>query len=593
MAENFSRREILKGTAATGAIGLAATHLGASTVNTLLAHADESAATRILSLTSNDGVYIPPRGESHFKFSYDFPEPSVEFAGFQFGFRVFTFENTYGLDVSRMRVRPVADGIEIECSQFVWAGGQQKAPGHLKAVIRKNGDVLEWQASAEMDKPIKSIATILRGVPRGKVSVSAEQFFDPKDDELLFQYPYLGGGMTTPLVIIQKSEQQYFMLSAEEEQVRGVRLYLQPGDAGYRTELIYEKGGWERSNTIRSATWRAGYAASVEKAARPHYAHLEKAFGVSDWETRTDIPAWMRETDLVLALHGMHWTGYIFNDFAKMLEILKWTNTRIPGKNVLVFLPAWDGRYYWNYPAYQADPRLGGEDGLRRLVDEGHAMGFRFMPMFGTNSANKTLPDFHNFADAATDYIDGNAYDLDWVDWDNDRGLEGWSPFMNTGVASWRNWLSARISEVIEKYNVDAYFLDIVGGWQNNTKADSFEGTRMLVTELRKKHPNVVAVGEMHYDALMSCIPMYQVNSASLYHPGFRKYVRCFEHLSRPAPGRGSTGVHEAGFQHFRLRPDPNQFTIPTITVVDDTFEKYRDQMAEVIRGAKVRANIS
>jgi hypothetical protein len=283
MAEQFSRRDLLKGTAATGAMGLAGARLGASTMGELLSQAGESAVYPIVPFTSNDGVYIPPHGESHFKFSYDFPEPSVEFAGLQFGFRVFTFENVYGLDAERIRVRPVANGIEIECSQFVWAGGQQQSSGQLKAVIRKNGDLCEWRASAEMDRPIKSIATVLRGVPRGRVSASAEQFFDPHDDELLFQYPYLGGGMTTPLVIIEKDEQQYFVLSAEEEQVRGVRFYLQPGDAGYRVEVIFEKGGWERGHTIECATLRAGYAPTVEAAARPHYAHLERAFSVPDW----------------------------------------------------------------------------------------------------------------------------------------------------------------------------------------------------------------------------------------------------------------------------------------------------------------------
>ena len=34
-----------------------------------------------------------------------------------------------------------------------------------------------------------------------------------------------------------------------------------------------------------------------------------------------------------------------------------------------MFLPAWDGRYYWNYPIYQPDPRLGGPEGFRSLVD--------------------------------------------------------------------------------------------------------------------------------------------------------------------------------------------------------------------------------
>jgi len=71
------------------------------------------------------------------------------------------------------------------------------------------------------------------------------------------------------------------------------------------------------------------------------------------------------------------------------------------------------------------------------------------------------------------------------------------------------------------------------------------------------------------------------------------KYARAFQHLSRPAPGRGSSGVHESGFGHFRPDVQKDQVTIPTITLVDDTFDKYREVMAQVIAGAKLRSGIS
>ena len=55
-----------------------------------------------------------------------------------------------------------------------------------------------------------------------------------------------------------------------------------------------------------------------------------------------------------------------------------------------------------------------------------------------------------------------------------------------------------------------------------------------------------------------------------------------------PAPGRGSRGVHESGFGHFNPKTlNLGKEQIPSITVVDDTFEKYRDVMAEIIQKAK------
>ena len=59
-------------------------------------------------------------------------------------------------------------------------------------------------------------------------------------------------------------------------------------------------------------------------------------------------------------------------------------------------------------------------------------------------------------------------------------------------------------------------------------------------------------------------------------------------------PGRGSSGVHEAGFGRFNpetLSLSPN--AIPTLQVVDDTFTQHRDVMAAIIAKAKQRAGIA
>src|SRR5258705_6018268 len=103
---------------------------------------------------------------------------------------------------------------------------------------------------------------------------------------------------------------------------------------------------------------------------------------------------------------------------------------------------------------------------------------------------------------------------------------------MNLGVASWRTWLGDRIADVIQRYGVDAYFLDIVGGWVNNPKADMHEGTRQLVAGLRRRFPRVPAIGEMHYDALLELIPMYHSFGQTLIVDQVQRHGKFFQHLS-------------------------------------------------------------
>ncbi|HEY6109365.1 MAG TPA: hypothetical protein VIV56_10765 [Gemmatimonadales bacterium] len=548
----------------------------------------------ILPLSSTSDVFVPPRGRAFQKFSFDFPEPSVEFAGLRFGFLVFTRENAYGLDASRMTIAATRGSLELTATGLVWAGGQERAAGRLVARLRQDGDAVLWDVAAEMDQPIKAVTTVLRGVPRGSISSGGGEPFDPKDDEVLFGYPFGGGdlfggnvawGMGTPLVVVQAGAQRFLALSSLDDRVRTKRFFFQPGESGYRVELIHEVEGWLDQPRVQVPTWRAGYATTLESAVAPHYAHLERAYRLPRWESRADVPDWLRRTALVVTLHGMHYTGYVFNNFARMLEILRWIATRMPAERVLAFISAWDGRYYWDYPSYRAAERLGGEAGFRQLVQEGQRLGFRFMPMFGANAANRRGPEYAGIADASVAKVDGDRLDINWVDWDNDRHQEGWLSYMNLGVDSWRAWLTARIADAVERYGVDAYFLDIVGGWTNNTRADMHDGTRRLVADLRARYPQVLACGEFLYDALLEFIPLYHVHN-----PRAVPFARFFSHLSHPAPGRGSSGVHESGFSPWdpaTLSLSRREGLIPTLMVVDDTFTRYRDEMAAVIARAK------
>jgi len=587
MSHEFSRREVL--TLATGGALLA----GQSRAQATGADAPAPAPAlefnpALRPLGSRDGVYTPPRGASVMQFGFDFPEASLELDSLLFGFRVQTFENVYAIDPASTRITRTAEGVNLVTSGMLGSGGQVKVPGTLTVRFsRSESGGIQWQARAEMNLPVKSITSVVRGLPRGALSVSCGKYQDTKDDERIFEYPQLFGGMSTPFVMLKAADGRLFELAARQEAVRPARFFFQPGPDGYRVELIHEQDGWARSTTVTTCLWRVGQVASYEAAAGAHFAHVERVYGIQSWQTRQDVPSWMRDIRLVVSIHGAHWTGFIYNDYARMLEILHWVSSRIDPRQVLVFLPAWDGRYYWNYPRYEPDPRMGGAAGFARLVRQAQQLGFRIAPMFGANSANRGSQEFPQFADACTEHIDGDAFDLNWVDWDNDRSHEGWMPFMNLAVPSWRRWLGERIAAVIRQFHVDAYFLDIAGAWENNRKGDMYLGTKELIADIRTQYPNVPPIGEMLYDAQMAVIPMSQVTRYAQYPAGHDAYVRSFQHLSRPAPGRGSTGVHEAGFGQYEPQITADQRAIPTLTVVDDTFTRNRQAMADYIASAK------
>ncbi len=594
MTDDLSRREWMKIIGAAGAGSVIASDASAA------AAPDTAVRAEILPLSSTSEVFVPPRGRGFNKFSFDFPEPSVAFDSLKFGFIVFGRDNAYAMDPHGMTATATPAGMRIDCKGFTWAGGQEKHDGSLVAQIKKTPDGVEIDVTATMDQPIKTVTTIVRGVPRGKFSSSGGDFTDVRDNEMSLGYPFgggdlnLNGGLTTPVAVIQSADDAFFTLSSLDDKVRTKRMYFAPGENSYKVELIHEGEGWLDQKTMRVPTWKIARTKTPEAAYAAHYEHIRTAYHFPDFDTRADVPKWLRDTALVLTLHGQHYTGYIFNDYAKQLEILRWVSTQIPAKRVLAFMSSWDGRYYWDYPNYRVNDRMGGDAAFRTLITEGQKMGFRMMPMFGMNTANKKQPGWARIADALTHKIDGDEVDLNWVDWDNDRHQEGWLGYMNLGMPSWRNHLQGRIDEMITKYGVDAYFLDIAGGHINDTKADMHAGMKQMVTELHAKHPQVLCCGEMHYDAMLEFIPLYHSGGGAKYAKDYiQRHAKFFSHLSAPAPGRGSSGVHESGFGRFNMETlGLNASSIPTLQFADDTFTKERDTAAAVIKKARERAGI-
>jgi len=204
----ISRRDALK---ALGVAGAALTHTDAASQLIAPSITGDAVAADILPLTSTSEVFTPPKGRSYNTFSFDFPEPSFEFGGYRFGFIVFTNENAYALDGSKMTVTPTREGVNLKCTGLTWAGGQEKVKATVEATFLNAGGNIQWQATVEMDQPIKTVSTIIRGIPRGTVGFGGAGRGRANDDEILTGYPFSGGdlfggntagGMGTPLAIV-------------------------------------------------------------------------------------------------------------------------------------------------------------------------------------------------------------------------------------------------------------------------------------------------------------------------------------------------------------------------------------------------------
>ncbi len=517
--------------------------------------------------------------------SYDPSDPWFDVQGWRLGIQVVTFENVYGLDPDAAALTEVDGRSRITCNRLTWAGGRELAQGRVEIETAPTDDGLEVILSARHTEKIRCLKLLVSALPAGDV-IGASWVRSPlPEGGLLLPYPF---PLHTPLVFLAPADGPHLYFQSLDDRVRAKRFTFTQGGDRLTAELIFEEAAHEMSESIRTPPWRIGRCADPGAVAKRHAAHVERAYGLEPWESRADVPAWAREIALVATLHGMHWSGYVFNTYESMLRTLSWIAERIEGRRVLAYLPGWEGRYYWQYGDYRPEPRLGGEEGFRRLVEGARQLGVKLMPMFGMNCANSGLPGFERWgAPSVMRSASGLEMQGNRPDWDVSRSHDpGWQKWLNPGAPAWRDRLVEQASALVEHHDLPAVFFDTQHVWVNDPEHPVFEGITAVRDALKRRFPELLVTGEGWYDALGSVTPVSHVGAPAQWPDIFSKYCRTFLHLSAGDPSRGSTGVHELGYRDFRLAPD-EPYWWPTLPVVDGTIERAPERAEEVIAQAK------
>ncbi|HDD64371.1 MAG TPA: hypothetical protein ENF53_04370 [Thermoprotei archaeon] len=548
--------------------------------------------------------------------SFDFKDKYWQFKDLRFAFRIYTLDNIYSVDPNRASFKVVEEeGVEkavVRADGFYYAGGQKKIDGSFYAELVDRGGVIEVKADAGFPEDVKAedrdlmfeefkvkaLAILIKGVSGSEVLDGRFNFMKIDWDRgIIFNYPRswitYTYGLLTPLLVLKESRDYTFFLSMDHE-VRPKRFALKKDlDGEHLVEIIHEEKAYLYKRSITVPTWRIGKCSDPMDVLRMRMKLMEEKWGLKPWDQRDDVPEWMRKVSLVVNMHGKHWTGFVFNTFSRMLEILEWIAERIDGYRVLVYIPSFNGRYYYDYPVYEPDPDLGGPEGFRKLVEGAHELGMHVVPMYSACAAGFRWIDRLGLKEAVVSNKYGwTIVPPNWVDWDADRERDDiWIP-VNLGHPKFREMMFNAIRKVTEEYGVDGAFLDITHFYVNDSKYDFYEGLKQLIRDLKKEFGrNFLVFGEYYYDALMPIIPLFHVPFPENYTEFFTKYIRTAYHLSTPSPGRGSSGVHEAGHLKFFV-PDPSKEAIPTLCIVEDTIPDHAEEAEKVIEAAKKYAEI-
>lgn len=379
-----------------------------------------------------------------------------------------------------------------------------------------------------------------------------------------FYYPHRDWAVQ--LAIIQAERGGFY--------VRGTDTTFQFKELNYQTDAgefglgfrTHNQAPWDTLTTAKSVTWRLNtYVGDWCVPAQIYRDWMEEAF--DPWRL-SDVPPWVSDIGLVV-LHS------VLNPklLPSLAEVVDPTKT-------LLYLIDWNKYGHpINYPDYTPRDEFGG------FVEAAHQLGFRVMPhvgLYDCSPFHPLYPEFQSF-----------QYRLPW-----NGELTGWlweeidNPERNAHISlassKWRNLLVQEFKTLHERYNIDAFHLDVSHYVLNDANGlieglTSAEGNVLMHKELVEAMPGVVFSGEEFHEVTFFRESFAQrVPSETTPHPIgaflFSTYTRPYAHL-------GVKGVNNPEY-HTMLNAYEGRGVLPTLSLgtKDDLDEPLTRQMLSVLR---------
>ncbi len=523
--------------------------------------------------------------------AFDFGDTFVEYGGLTFAIRLSTNKNIYCPSPDHTQVVEEDGRLRLISNQLWAAGGQLTAEGKLELSLERDdeqGTISIYGQGQHASELCKSLLIHVVGIDIQYVEADSDNMgrreFSYSSGIAPIIYP--GRDAMMPLIIIGdkaadggETEEWYVLSKDAMVRKKGFAAYYDLEKRSKVLILSFEEDRRHWSNEMKLPQWKIGKVQLRDKIVAERFNDLEQYFGLEPFGNREELQ-WIDDIRLVVNFHGEHWTGHVFNTFSDMEEQLRELCTKLPGKHILAFLPAWDGRYYYTYPYHSPGERLGGGAGLSRLVETAHSLGVKIVPMLGgPNLATRPFLEQHQLLDAALKDSEGDPQIQNWIDWNSDLSHENMGYVVNYGHPQLRAYMLKKVDELIDFYHFDGIFLDGAIRWSNAPDYSPYEGIVAFADEFSRRHPGKLLMGEDGYDVLWGKFGLFATSWGPLgLEHAMLRYTRQTEYLAYPALN-GSSGIHEIGWNWNTIDKSKKAFTIPSLTLFAGDTKRYRDEI--------------
>ena len=294
-----------------------------------------------------------------------------------------------------------------------------------------------------------------------------------------FNYPF---SWEVQLAILQGEQGGFFVRGADETFQFKVLHYAKDVESFALSFETQNQAPFEALTSAKSVVWRLNtYRGDWRLPARQYRDWMERTF--DPWRL-DEMPAWVGEIGLVVTYIDPRLDVGTLDKLADQVDPTK----------TLLYVTQWRrDPFDVNFPDYTAKPEFG------RFVEAARQHGFRVMAhvnLIGVNADHPLYAEVQKFQ--YRDPWTGNL--LGWF-WDRMDIPRNRIAAINPASAEFREYFAQQLKEVWQKYDVDAFFLDVSNRVENSANGlieglNSGQGNVLLHKELAAAMPGVVFGGE-------------------------------------------------------------------------------------------------
>lgn len=492
-----------------------------------------------------------------------YQRPFIKFEGHQFFIHILAQDRLY--DAHSFDQIPQTNGIDAVAKSLSFGNGTQSCEGSIILKLRTghhNGDI-SWMVSATSPRLIKGVKVEITNIPfKSLINPFGQKIHI--DDGSGYAAVFPAGvypsrilptsgindqGSWLPMALAQfmliNAPNNTILLRSEDYPPQFKRYWFFRNGKKITLITYTEANASEKDKVFSTPHYFLENVDSIADGVKKHATWMKNAYKLVPFDDREDVPKWVKNICLNLNFHCHATDGAILNTFSTIGEKLEETAKFFDPNLTHIHIVGWDGQWDYTWPNLTPDPLLGGEQGLKQLINKAHAFGYHLdlhMNVMGLSYQNPYYEKIKHFLDHQIRDIQDRRVDWEY-DWDGDEVDEKIFAYISPDYKPWRDYLIGQILKVVNKYHIDNVHLDQATTIINDNRHNHIRGLIALFRELREAlPPEVVISGEGTSEPVLGLYPfatiMENADEPIVQELLFEPFVRFFEYGHPTKPGR-------------------------------------------------------